>query len=1027
MSATSPPPSPTKRNILRTLVTGVNPTDKATHDQRWHRSPEAPAPPMKDAGGPSSGGQGSGRVAGLVQGWEASLNSSSRPYSALSPAQPAPFRSSPGLPPSPALQPIPIAQPSQPSSPSSPSSPRGTSPTVPASFFQAKRNPPPAPNGAKFVPQPHPQAGKENQPRPQSSFYPGPRPASSLAASHGHVSAGSRSPTTSGSTSGRTDVSSATTALTNLTMATRSSDSTHASSLVTNSAENAYVGVAARVEAATPRKSPASQFVAGPSGAAGLRAPPQIVETAPTPQRRQQQQREMAPPSSSRPVSMPPVSYGVPAADSSSRHHEVQRPSAPTPGQRPQGPRPQTSFYEHLPPSRSPEPRPLPHAGAFPSPTLETSRYKPLPLDNTPYIRQGEPAPAAAPKTRGRPRASSLGAGLKTPYKDEEEKVETPEERNRRVEAEFEKLLDTMQLPDRTVRTKMLGLALPLKEEMLRSASTLPSTSSATLRPPSRPTHQRGRSLNLADSQSQSQSRPPPSTGVPVSKKEGGSGFKSTFLRKTKSGASLREKAAKDGSASLSVSTSGPGSSDRPRRPSSHSRTASATSILFRSFGKSSGSKAAAEASSAVSPTIGSAGAVDAEDATYWAVRLRSTKCAHLEVKELGRLRGRLRNEAPKWVDEFIKSGGYLGLLERLKELLEMEWREEQHDDQILYEVLRCFKALTMTACGKRALASHSPTPYLPLASLLFSEKRPGDLPCRQLLVELLHSIFEICPSSSDALPKSAWTDGAEISLDPAAPSSPNPAFGANGASGSGSGSGSGGARRYTRKIKSGEEDEDALLEREEVLTPERVQQAHRFVVSLMEGPPNEKEDAKVDFIRSTHRPRVYKTWVTEISDCVRDYFWIFCHANNLFWTLEQIDADAIEAPQVPSGMTGGVEFEAMAYCTAHFRLINAIARTCPTVEAAFAFHNQLFESGFERVLFTLRRASLVYYQSLHLEMSRYISLARSAHFNLGARILACLDRRFLSQQELMVLHQVEAQRKSFESRSGAPQLGAVF
>jgi hypothetical protein len=37
---------------------------------------------------------------------------------------------------------------------------------------------------------------------------------------------------------------------------------------------------------------------------------------------------------------------------------------------------------------------------------------------------------------------------------------------------------------------------------------------------------------------------------------------------------------------------------------------------------------------------------------------------------------------------------------------------------------------------------------------------------------------------------------------------------------------------------------------------------------------------------------------------------------------------------------------------TAHFRLINAVARTAPTIEAAFEFHNQLFESGFERVLF---------------------------------------------------------------------------
>lgn len=111
----------------------------------------------------------------------------------------------------------------------------------------------------------------------------------------------------------------------------------------------------------------------------------------------------------------------------------------------------------------------------------------------------------------------------------------------------------------------------------------------------------------------------------------------------------------------------------------------------------------------------------------------------------------------------------------------------------------------------------------------------------------------------------------------------------------------------------------------------------------------------------------------------------MFCHANNLFWTLEQIDADAVEAPKVPSGMTGGVEYEAMAYCvrmyplaplapprrvltrtyvscvhsqTAHLRLINEIARTCPSTEAAFAFHEQLFLSGFERVLFVRANTS---------------------------------------------------------------------
>lgn len=230
------------------------------------------------------------------------------------------------------------------------------------------------------------------------------------------------------------------------------------------------------------------------------------------------------------------------------------------------------------------------------------------------------------------------------------------------------------------------------------------------------------------------------------------------------------------------------------------------------------------------------------------------------------------------------------------------------------------------------------------MAALLFSEKRPGDLPCRQILVELLHSLFQICPPGCDSLPKSAWAS-TEVSLQPVAQSSPTSA---GSPASSGYESGSGGVRRYTRRIKSSEDEttlgssrDSDTSDREEVLAPERVQQAHRFVVSLMQGPPDEEEEAKVDFIQRAHRARPYKVWVKEIADCVRDYFWsvcttrstmltgasslrltplavffrVFCHANNLFWTLEQIDAEAIESPKVPSGMTGGVEYEAMAYC----------------------------------------------------------------------------------------------------------------
>ncbi|GAA6059961.1 hypothetical protein JCM10212_001310 [Sporobolomyces blumeae] len=974
----SPPASPTKR-ILRSIVTGVQPTDPDVHARRWNKStsPQRPtrvsptAGPVQDKGG--------ARVAGLVKEWETSF--SSKPYSALPPGPSSPARAkASSTAPKEARRAVALGQ-IQPLAASPTSSSESRSPsTVPASFFQlqqARRTPPASPTGAKFLPYQSGPSGKENHERP--SFQPSPRSpaAGSQARSPGGSASFSepRKPVDAAS-----DVAVATSAMTGLsleTIATRSSGSTHASSSNPSSADAASVRMASKVDVpdqVTPRKVPV------PQATTSMSLPPQIVQTAPTP-------RRIVPPTSI--VSNEPVR--------SVRLNASERPAPPSPSwsippQSPCG----SSFVEALPasyPSCSPTISPLP------SPELHTTEYNPLPLDNvlhlpisSPCLPQEQRAPSERPKTRAR--ASTLGSGLKPSFAAERVKVETAEEKRQRVELEFERLLDTMELPDRTVRRKMLGLAFPLKEEMLRSAANPPST---TLSASTRSSHQRGRSLNL--SASHGSGAPPP---VPA-KKDSSTGFKSTFLRKTKSNQSLRN------------STNARSTSADPSRPS-HSRTTSTASSILKSFGKSSGAGAGASAD------MSRYGSVDGEDAPWWANRLQTMSCAALDVKEMGRLRGRLRNEAPAWVDEFIRSGGYVGMLARLKELLEMEWREEQHDDQVLHELLRAFKALTLTACGKRALASHAPTPFLPIASLLFSEKRPGDLPCRQILVELIESIFDICPVHADALPKSAWSTP-EVALEPPLPPSPPPSAFAgqpNGAPGSG-------FRRYQRKIKSDDSDSDSI-EREEVLTPERILSTHRFVVSLMEGPPDEKEEAKVDFIKQAHRPRMFKAWVSEIADCVRDYFWIFCHSQNLFWTFEQLDVDAISAPKVPSGMTGGVEYEAMAYATAHFRLLNAVARTCPTVQAAFAFHEQLFQSGFERVLFTLRRASLVYYQSLHLEMSRYISLARSARFNLGPRILSCLDRRSLRPEELLVVQMAEQRERERESsRSGAPQIGNIF
>jgi hypothetical protein len=199
------------------------------------------------------------------------------------------------------------------------------------------------------------------------------------------------------------------------TMATRSSNSTHASSPSSSSVEQASVRTAAKIQLhdpSTPRKISITQIPIQPRPTL---PPPQIVQTAATPHR-----------------NLAPSSVPLSATPSQSPYIP---PSPPLPPRSPCG----SSFVEALPasyPSRSPAVSPLPSPGA-PNPF----DYKPLPLANpqtSPNRDQSSQQPAR-PKTRAR--ASTLGSGLKPSFASETIKVETPEEKRARVEAEFDKLL----------------------------------------------------------------------------------------------------------------------------------------------------------------------------------------------------------------------------------------------------------------------------------------------------------------------------------------------------------------------------------------------------------------------------------------------------------------------------------------------------------------------------------------------------------------------------------------------------------
>lgn len=367
---------------------------------------------------------------------------------------------------------------------------------------------------------------------------------------------------------------------------------------------------------------------------------------------------------------------------------------------------------------------------------------------------------------------------------------------------------------------------------------------------------------------------------------------------------------------------------------------------------------------------------------------LTGSSSIQLDVDIIKKLRLLLRNESASWSQDFLKLGGYSALLTRLNEILEVEWREEQHDDKILHELLRCLKALSTSSIGCFALRSSCPTPFVQLVSLLYSDKKPGDVATRQLIVDLLLVLFELYPPT--ALPsvgslsrRDTWDRSASEMQPGQAISLPHP---------------------------------------------------HKTLFSLLRAilltpaPPSAEAPAVPvsphEFIDALHRPRIYKTYLQELSDICRDYFWVFCHPNNALWNLADTDEAKVEKPRAPGGMTGGVEFEAMGYLTTHFRLINALAKAAIDLDlpmehalSAYQLHVDLFLSGLERIVLIARKASATYYPTLHLELSRYIALAAEAHFELPWTV----SRLIGPPPSAMCKRSAHGSPRSPTKRSGAP------
>jgi hypothetical protein len=233
---------------------------------------------------------------------------------------------------------------------------------------------------------------------------------------------------------------------------------------------------------------------------------------------------------------------------------------------------------------------------------------------------------------------------------------------------------------------------------------------------------------------------------------------------------------------------------------------------------------------------------------------------------------------------------------------------------------------------GRTLLASAAPTPYRSLVELLYSEKRPGDLPARQAIVDLVAGLFDVFPSTAPYTPP---LDAREWGTPMLVSASNSPAL-----------------------------DAGPVLPMLAKATSARPS-ARTLVRTLMVGPPDEKEATTVDWIRQSRRPKVFKRWIEELVALLCDYFWcvlslrryvvaadvarrVFCHSGNGFVRMQTVNEHAMEAPTVPGGMSGGVEAVAMDYAVrqptpcsrqAHTPLSRTVLTRSPRQCAAAQLH----------------------------------------------------------------------------------------
>lgn len=286
-----------------------------------------------------------------------------------------------------------------------------------------------------------------------------------------------------------------------------------------------------------------------------------------------------------------------------------------------------------------------------------------------------------------------------------------------------------------------------------------------------------------------------------------------------------------------------------------------------------------------------------------------------VELSKIQKLRQILRNETVGWVEDFIARGGMTELANLLYRTIDVEWRED-HEDNLLHEILLCLKALSTTSSALKQLSVIQVKLFPTLLRLLFDEERkgPSEYSTRTLVFNLLFAYLANSPP-------------AEVSDH---------------------------ARTLLAYLRDPAPSEEA--------------KPPGFIIDIYHCRPFRVWNKEL----SNLTKEVFWIFLHHLNIIPHPT----CTDPHNSYYARNFPKE--HPPVAAAPYIGGVEWDATAYVTAHLDLLNGIIASLPTLEERNALRLELRDSGFEKLMGgSLRTCKEKLYGSVHEALSIWVGAAK--------------------------------------------------